>query len=122
MLELTSTEPRLTYREAMKYLLQRYGRSASYSTLRRWQAKGCRESKGVRLRAERFGAKWVTCATWLDAFIAACNQPMPANPPAPLAIDPQMSKEDEDCRQYLISKGYDRSRRRRGTAGEFPPL
>lgn len=114
-MEPSSAEPLLTFREAIEYLRQNHGRAASYSSLRRWQAKGCRESRGVRLQVQRFGARWVTRGSWLDEFITACNQPGIQNPPAAPMIDPRQFKDEED-RQYLLSKGYGRSRRwRRNT-------
>lgn len=113
-MEVHDVEPLLSYREATEYLLQNHGRAASYSTLRRWHARGCRESRGVRLEATRFGGRWMTRGSWLDAFICACN-PAPASvKPTRQIIDPNMFRQEEACRQRLIALGFGGTGRRRG--------
>ena len=96
----------LTYNQACTYLLENHGVSVGYATLRRWHARGCKASGGVRLEGERVGGRWFTRAEWINAFIQACNPSTPESPPTnPQLLSPADLKGAEQARRYLAERG-----------------
>lgn len=98
-------DPLIKLTEARNYLLEIHGRTACYATLRRWAARGCAASKGQRLETLRVGGQCFTRRKWIDQFIQACNPEAAVSPPL-ASIDPNFVREEQEIREYLLSRGY----------------